>query len=54
MAAAIASFLLAIGCAQATFVGPAGPFAVWVCPPVQEEAPPDAPDPAPKPEESPS
>ena len=39
MPAAVAAFLAVIGCAPATFNGPAGPFMVWVCPPVIEEAP---------------
>jgi hypothetical protein len=36
MPAAIAALLLSLGCAPAEFAGPAGPFFVWVCPPVIE------------------
>ena len=55
MPAAIAALLMALGCAPASFSGPAGAFAIWVCPPVieQQEAPdappPQAPAPAPTP-----
>lgn len=48
MPAAIAALLMALGCAPASFSGPAGEFAIWVCPPVSEgaEAPhPSAPPP---------
>jgi hypothetical protein len=39
MPAAIAALLLQLGCAPAEFSGPAGPFLVWVCPPVVDAAP---------------
>lgn len=41
MPAALAALLMAMGCAPASFTGPAGAFAIWVCPPVtdQQEAP---------------
>ena len=42
MPAAIAALLMAMGCAPANFTGPAGAFAIWVCPPVIEQQ--DAPD----------
>lgn len=43
MPTTIALMLLALGCAPAPFTGPAGPFLVWVCPPVIETpvAPPE-------------
>ncbi len=42
MPPAIAALLLSLGCAPASFSGPAGEFAIWVCPPVVEApAPPD-------------
>lgn len=37
MPAAIAALLMALGCAPASFNGPAGTFVVWVCPPVAQE-----------------
>ena len=38
MPTAIALLMIALGCAPASFSGPAGGFVVWVCPPVQPEA----------------
>jgi hypothetical protein len=52
MPAAIAALLMSLGCAPASFNGPAGEFLVWVCPPVvqeQEQPPPPPPPPAPRP-----
>lgn len=50
----IAALMLALGCAPASFSGPAGDFAIWVCPPVvDQQAPPEpqsAPPPPPVPE----
>lgn len=39
MPATLALLLMALGCAPARFAGPAGPFVVWVCPPVADPAP---------------
>lgn len=39
MPTALALMLMALGCAPASFSGPAGPFVVWICPPVQADAP---------------
>ena len=52
MSPAIAAMLMALGCAPASFSGPAGEFFIWVCPPVAEQAEPDAPPapPAPAPQ----
>lgn len=36
MPSTVAMLLLTLGCAPAQFSGPAGPFLVWVCPPVIE------------------
>jgi hypothetical protein len=49
MPATIAALLLALGCAPATFTGPAGAFAVWVCPPAAESTEQPATPPAPPP-----
>ena len=51
MPAAVAAFLLALGCVPTMINGPDGPMAaVWVCPP--PEPPPQREEPpAPKPEE---
>jgi hypothetical protein len=58
MSAAIAALLISLGCAPASFTGPAGEFLVWVCPPIVEESeaptPPPAPAPAPTPTPAPA
>jgi hypothetical protein len=50
----IAALMLALGCAPASFSGPAGDFAIWVCPPVVDQQAPSgqqsAPPPPPVPE----
>ncbi len=51
MPLSVAVLLMALGCAPATFNGSAGPFIVWVCPPIVENP---ATREEPKPEERPT
>ena len=45
MPQALALLLMSLGCAPAQFHGPAGPFVVWVCPPIEPAGQaPDAPE----------